>query len=672
MFRVSAISNRKVTACGRIAIAVVAAVYPMAVCAENRPIDGIGNNLTDPTLGSANTLLIRGVAPFAYETEYPGDGTGTVMVVEPLRENPRTVSNRVSAQVGSVPNSRMLSDYLWAWGQFVDHDISLSTSSDGAAVNGSKPIAILDPLDPLGPNPIPFTRNNFVIDTEDNVRRQINENTSYIDGSVIYGSDAGRARALRTAGALGSGTGAKLSTSPGNLLRFNTAGLPNKNNSPLPDGQLFLAGDIRANENVLLTSLHTLFVREHNRLVDKITSLPEFNHLDGDEEGQYQLARRIVGSELQVITYNEFLPALLGDRPETPAAADYAYDGSLPASVTQSFAHASYRFGHSTVSPYLLRVRNDGSSETPLSLRHAFTNPNLLASDPVQLDLLLKGAATQLSQEVDNLIVDELRNFLFRAPGSGAGGVDLASLNVQRARDHGLPDFNALRFIYGLNRHTSFDQITSDAVLAEALEDIYNSIIENIDPWVGGLAEDHLPGSSLGEFFHSNIADQFRRLRDGDRLFYLSNDLGLYTDGIPNQDIAKIVDLDQLQLSDIIESNTSITKIQDNVFLVVPGDYDSNGTIGADDYVVWRNTLGSTTDFRANGDNTGTSMDVIDFADYEFWKAQFSAGSASNSHTVPEPAATLLLFQIVLAMQLRRVRPTVGAASRAAPEWSQT
>ena len=91
-----------------------------------------------------------------------------------------------------------------------------------------------------------------------------------------------------------------------------------------PDENLFLAGDVRANENVALTSMHAVFVREHNRLVDIIDAQqPELS-----DEQQYQLARKIVGAEMQIITYEEFLPALLGEQ-QAPIASDYLYVQSL-------------------------------------------------------------------------------------------------------------------------------------------------------------------------------------------------------------------------------------------------------------------------------------------------------------------------------------------------------
>ena len=375
---------------------------------------------------------------FGYSSEFK-DSTGA-MLDDSMRANARDISNAIFAQSVNRPSARNLSDYIWAWGQFVSHDTDLTTSSDGAAVNGTAPIAINDPQDPLGPNPIPFTRCNFVDLPPPrgsfSGRTPVNEVTSYIDASMVYGSDATRTAALRT----GGGTGAKLLTSANNLLPYNTADLPVENNGPLPNTQLFLAGDVRANENALLTTLHTVFVREHNRLVDAIAAQqPELS-----DEQQYQLARKIVGAEVQAITYREFLPALLGTGTTVPKAEQYNYGtGGQTAEITTAYAQAGFRYGHSTVSPQLQLSDDSGASLGEIAVRNAFYDPTILGNDPAKVDQLLKGAAMQSSEEVDTLMVDDLRTFLFGPPG--AGGLDLAALNIQRGRDVGLPDYRQLR-----------------------------------------------------------------------------------------------------------------------------------------------------------------------------------------------------------------------------------
>jgi peroxidase len=525
---------------------------------EWRTIDGTNNNLTLPAQGAAETRQIR----FGYLGQFP-DGFGDAIITAPQRANPRTISNTIHAQAESVPNDRHLTDWAFQWGQWITHDLDLTRN--GPQFNalftggvGDFRIPIEDPNDPLGPNPIPFHRSEYdpATGTPDpipgatppqlNRREVINAVSSYIDASLVYGSDPVRAAELRTL------QGGKLKTSAGGrLLPLNTAGLPNADPFHL-GGQLFLAGDIRANEQSNLTAVHTLFVREHNRLADRI----HHKYPDLTDEEIYQVARRLVGAEMQVITYEEYLPAVFGfDHAPDPGAA--AYDPAVNAAVTNSFAHAVFRFGHSQINESTLLVNNNGQTVSSLSIRGAFFNPANLQSDPANVGRMLKGLASQLSQENDLLLVDGIRNNLFGPPG--AGGLDLAALDIQRGRDHGLPHYNILRRTYGLPRVTTFAEISSDPVIQAKLQQLFGTV-DNIDPFVGALAEDHLPGSSVGPLVKAVVGNQFERLRDGDRFFYTNDPF------LNSAAVRKVLDLGQVTLANVIRWNTGISNLQENVF----------------------------------------------------------------------------------------------------------
>lgn len=499
---------------------------------EEASIDGVGNNTENEDWGSTDIELIR-----LTEADY-ADGIESPSGED--RTNARQISNEIANQEESVLNDRQLTDYLWIWGQFLDHDIDLSEGANPTE-DFSVEVPVGDPLfDPFGTGvvEIPLSRTAYIDaeESSDGQRQQINQITAFLDGSVIYGSDEERATELRTH------EGGLLKTSEGDLLPFNEAGLENAGGT---SETLFLAGDVRANENVALSSMHTIFVREHNRIA---TELAEQNPDLSDEE-LYQKARSIVVAELQVITYNEFLPALLGS---DALDAYTGYDSSVNPGIANEFSTAAYRFGHSLLSPELVRINEDGTviDDGNLSLSDAFFSPDELTDNGI--DSILRGAATQLAQELDSEVVDDVRNFLFGPPG--AGGLDLVSLNIQRGRDHGLADYNSIREDLGLDPIVSFSQITSDVQLATALEATYGSV-DNIDLWVAGLAEDHLEGSSLGETFTTIIVDQFERLRDGDSHWYQNVFEG-----------SELRGLESTTLADIIERNSDVTGLQDNIF----------------------------------------------------------------------------------------------------------
>ena len=462
----------------------------------------------------------------------------------------------------SESNDRYLTDIFWIWGQFIDHDIDLTENAVDEDGNALESFPIAAPagdafFDPAGTGEavIDLNRSAYV-DGEDGVREQINQITAFIDGSVIYGSDEERTAELRTF------EGGLLKTSEGDLLPYNEAGLDNAGG---PFDSLFLAGDIRANENVALTAMHTIWVREHNRIATELAA----ENPDLTDEEIYQQARQIVAGELQAITFNEFLPALFG----TDAISEYAgYDSTVDPSIANEFSTAAYRFGHTLLSSELLRLDENGdvADEGNLALLNAFFNPGELEENGV--DSILLGATVQVAQELDNEVVDDIRNFLFGAPGSG--GFDLASLNIQRGRDHGLSDYNSTRVALGLAAVESFSEITSDPDVAAKLEQLYGTV-DNIDLWVGGLAEDHLVGSSMGETFSTIIIDQFERLRDGDRFWYENVFSG--------DDLAEI---DGTTLADVIERNTNISDLQETVFFAPAVARVDLAELGSDDVTI--------------------------------------------------------------------------------------
>ena len=509
---------------------------------EHRSMDGRGNNFGHHSLGAAGTAQIR-IAPNSY--------TDGVSAPADSRPNARAASNQLFSQQESVPSTAGASDMFWQWGQFVDHDIVLSP--DNPSEPFPIPVPAGDPhFDPEGTGQaaIGLRRTAFAPGTgtgRHNPARQTNNTTAFVDASQVYGPDDARAIALRA----NDGTG-RLSTSQnGRLLPLNDHGLENDGGRHLED--LFVAGDVRANEQIGLTALHTVFFREHNRLAAIIAG--QDPRLSGDEI--YQLARRIVGAQNQAITYNEFMPLLLGPDAIGPYTG---YDPGVDPTVANEFSAAAFRVGHTMLSPGLLLVGADGQ-QARISLAEAFFNPQLVADNGISP--ILRGLAAQPAQQVDTLVVDEVRNMLLRGPNGPA--FDLAALNIQRGRDHGVGDYNTVRRSYGLEPVGAFSEISSDPDLQRALRAAYPDI-ENLDLWTGALAEDHAPGAMVGETLQAIIADQFRRIRDGDRFWYENDPYFL-----ANPDL--LDEIRRTTLADIIRRNTPIEdEIQDNAFIAEPGN----------------------------------------------------------------------------------------------------
>jgi hypothetical protein len=127
---------------------------------------------------------------------------------------------------------------------------------------------------------------------------------------------------------------------------------------------------------------------------------------------------------------------------------------------------------------------------------------------------------------VDTSLVDEVRNFLFSVHGMPGG--DLAARNIQRGRDHYLPSFNDAVRALGLGpAPANFSELAGDASVAAALRAAYgDGGVENVDLWVGGLAEGmHGEESSggkshVGPVFAALIVEQFERTRAADRFWF--------------------------------------------------------------------------------------------------------------------------------------------------------
>jgi peroxidase len=532
-----------------------------------RSINGADNNLIHANWAAAGADLIR-ISPVAY-----ADGISTPS--QPNTLSAREISNNLNNQSDPIfsgldnlgaAQSRDLSDFAYVWGQFIDHDMDLTPTGSGQLFN--------IPPDPTRPADLmgvePFTRSTFDPATgtsKSNPRQQVNVNTSYLDLSQVYGSSQVVADALRTF------HGGLMKTSPGGFLPYDNTtyftpaqitALNMANDAmQVPQSSLFAAGDVRANENIELTAVQTLFVRNHNRLAEQLHDL----HPQWNDEQLYQEARKLNIATEEMITYNEFLPAILGPN-ALPAYT--GYKDNVNASIATEFSTVGYRFGHSLLSNSVGRVNNNGTyindptGNAAVNLAQDFFDPNLIGPnrlvDPLTghvstgIGAILKADASNTANETDLLLIDEIRNLLFGIPN--APGTDLAARDVQRARDDGIGTYNQVRVAYGLPAVKTFADITSNVTVQHELQATYGTV-DKIDPFEGMLAEDHLPGADVGPTIKAILVKQFTALRDGDHFFYLN-------ERFTNQEVKLIEQAPTL--AQLIEHNTPITNLQSNVF----------------------------------------------------------------------------------------------------------
>ena len=484
---------------------------------EFRTYDGFGNNQSRVTWGSTGTQFLRG-ADAAYS-----DGVGALARQDAA--SAREISQTLGETGGDyVANEAGLSNMFWAWGQFVDHDITLSRDSEAAGqmnLSGGGDSV-------FGSSAMGVSRSEYTTDAS-GARQQINSITAFLDASNVYGSDEATSLALRTL----DGTGRMKLDENGFLPRDS-------------DGN-FQAGDIRANEQQQLITMHTVFAREHNRVADTLADAnPEWSG-----ERIYQEARAVVGAEIQAVTYNEWLPKLLGD---AAPGAYMGYDANVNPSLTNEFSACAFRFCHSMIPDELARLEENGDpiADGNLRLRDGFFNPHEFVSAG-GVDPLVRGLAATSAMEVDRMLSDELRNFLNLNSDEDS---DLLARNIARGRDHGLADYNTLRAAYGLEPITSWEQLTDDPVLLAELRAAYGDDINAIDPFVGSMFEEHVNGGIVGALNAAIIGDQFNRLRTGDRFWY---------ENIFSADMVSWIN--NRSLSDILRDNTGVDWLQDDVFV---------------------------------------------------------------------------------------------------------
>eukprot|EP01133_Synstelium_polycarpum_P013710 gene13710-16163_t len=428
----------------------------------------------------------------------------------------RQVSNVVMDQVFPIPSNEQLSDMFNMWGQFLIHNMA------HALPDNAFPWYITVPrcdtyFDPScsGVQAMPYFRTR-VGEVECNPRNiatrksnglcseQINSLGAYIDANPVYGSSKEVCDLLRS---FNKGEMKSSSNPFGEMPPRNVPGITMDNDARrVPTETLYHVGERRANENPGLMAIQSILLREHNRMAKVFA----YNHQDWDDETIFQHTRSCIIEQVQHITYKEYLPSLLGSFP------DYSgYDPNTNAQISNEFTTVAFRFGHSEVGPVMEYGNEDGSFGTPLPIRDSYFNPAALDDG---LEPIIRGLVLKQEENIDIFMISDLRNFLFGRPGRG--GFDLAARNLQRSRDHGIPPYNLLRMQFGLEPVYSWSDITNSTVIQERLKLAYNNDIDLVDAFIGGLAEDHLDGASVGQLFHTIIVEQFLRTRRGDRFWY--------------------------------------------------------------------------------------------------------------------------------------------------------
>ncbi|KAK0181298.1 hypothetical protein PV327_003591 [Microctonus hyperodae] len=403
-----------------------------------------------------------------------------------------------------------------------------------------------------GQKEMPVLRTRYDEETghsPNNPRQQLNEATPYLDGGSIYGTKKVWSDYLRT---YSNGT----FDHNGMLAHSDDRQYPERNKIRLPMEnppppihhkeyinrhytenveRFYMLGNPRGNENPFVLALSIIWFRWHNVLAEQFAK----RYPGWSDDIVYNEARKwVIATQQQIVVY-DWLPQFIGKN-----LSDYeGYDASIDPQIDQFFQSAAFRFGHTLV-PSIVYLRNyseDGCDlkfdNNAIRLCNNYWMPeNRLflklkkINEEIDVERLIMGMSMQLAGSEDQRIVDDLRTNLYGPLEFSRR--DLVALNIQRGRDHGLPDYNTARRAYRLKtvNANNVDQIFhAKSEVKKLFTRLHNNSYHNIDVWVGGMMET-LEGP--GELFTEIIYDQFKRIRNGDRFWFENKNNGNGSDEI--------------------------------------------------------------------------------------------------------------------------------------------
>ncbi|XP_037624041.1 dual oxidase 1 [Sebastes umbrosus] len=532
--------------------------------------DGWYNSLGYPRRGAVGSHLVRLVPAHYWDGVYQP-------VQEPLLPNPRSLSSLLAGGPSGLPSARNQTVLSVFFGYHVSFEIFDSRTPGCPPEFMNIPVPKGDPVfDPTATGEVllPFQRGPWDKESgqsPSNPRTQVNLVTAWIDGSSIYGPSTSWSDSLRSfsGGLLTSGPEWNMPNQATARSLMWSAADPSTGDHG-PQG-LWELGNAWANENMFTAAEGIIWFRYHNYVASKLHE----EHPAWSDEKLFQNARKTVVATFQKIALYEWLPGYLGNKtlPRYPGYQKFVDPGISP-----EFQAAAIRFGI-TMAPPGVYMRNrtchfqkiansDGSFSPAMRLCNSFWKRQ---RDDVKtsqdLDNLLMGMASQIAEREDNIVVEDLRDFMYGPMRFSRS--DLVAMTIQRGRDFGLRSYNEVRKALDMQPVETFEDINPEITstnpqLLHDIAELYGRDISKLELFPGGLLES-LDGPGL--VFSAIILDQFERIRNGDRFWFENKQNGLFTEK-EFQMISNVTFHDVL----IAVTSAEATDIQNDVFFWKDGD----------------------------------------------------------------------------------------------------
>lgn len=536
--------------------------YPCDPTYPYRSFDGSCNNLDYPWWGAWNTPYKRILRP-AYDDGF--DAMRQVSVVPNyFLPNSRLVAITLHR---AYPTKSVWSNYGVSFGQVLAHSLAHTwapVNPDGSDLNCDVNMSNREECFNI---PVPendyywkkdrdatslwwaFTRNAPSVrdyDCNFGPREQFSRYSHFLNLGIVYNN------------AFSSNT----RWYHGGLLRFSVNSIgevsfPLKYGSSCPyaNGQTYHTGDIAGEQNSYLTSLQIVWLRNHNQLADELQKIN--NHWD--DETLFQQARKINIALFNHVTYNEYLPSLIG-----PAYSKlyglypltwgytYNYNPKLYNSISNEFVTAGFRLHHLISEEQCYAdsyLRKFNCHSIWLGMKNS-------TGTCYGIDDIIRGQIATQSYYSTPQLSWSMNNDLLKGKDS------IGVRNVQRGRDHGLPSYNYYRELCGLNRARNFDELKNiPPTVRKVLAALYYHV-DDIDLYSGSVAELPLPDAFIGWTQSCIIAKQFQDFKIGDR-FYYEHGHSVHTRFTPDQ----LNFIRGVSVASIMCRNVELTHIQKWPFL---------------------------------------------------------------------------------------------------------